>query len=43
MDKGFDLYLFVIINIFINDFVGIVIGLKIVVVEEVYGVKFVEN
>ncbi|TYU85300.1 manganese-dependent inorganic pyrophosphatase [Listeria monocytogenes] len=43
VDKGLDLYLFVITNILTNDSVGIAIGSKIAVVEEAYGVKFVEN
>ncbi|HHT5735247.1 manganese-dependent inorganic pyrophosphatase [Listeria monocytogenes] len=43
VDKGFDLYLFVITNILTNDSVGIAIGSKTAVVEEAYGVKFVEN
>lgn len=43
VDKGLDLYLFVITNILTNDSVGIAIGSKTAVVEEAYGVKFVEN
>ncbi|HAC3176525.1 TPA_asm: manganese-dependent inorganic pyrophosphatase [Listeria innocua] len=43
VDKGLDLYLFVITNILTNDSVGIAIGAKTAVVEEAYGVKFVEN
>ncbi|EAD0070508.1 manganese-dependent inorganic pyrophosphatase [Listeria monocytogenes] len=43
VDKGLDLYLFVITNILTNDSVGIAIGSKTTVVEEAYGVKFVEN
>ncbi|EAG9256758.1 manganese-dependent inorganic pyrophosphatase [Listeria monocytogenes] len=43
VDKGLDLYLFVITNILTNDSVGIAIGSKRAVVEEAYGVKFVEN
>ncbi|EEO3796424.1 manganese-dependent inorganic pyrophosphatase [Listeria monocytogenes] len=43
VDKGLDLYLFVITNIFTNDSVGIAIGSKTAVVEEAYGVTFVEN
>ncbi|MCD7474887.1 manganese-dependent inorganic pyrophosphatase [Listeria monocytogenes] len=43
VDKGLDLYLFVITNILTNDSVGIAIGSKKAVVEEAYGVKFVEN
>ncbi len=43
VDKGLDLYLFVITNILTNDSVGIGIGSKTAVVEEAYGVKFVEN
>ncbi|EHL5792154.1 manganese-dependent inorganic pyrophosphatase [Listeria monocytogenes] len=43
VDKGLDLYLFVITNILTNDSVGISIGSKTAVVEEAYGVKFVEN
>ncbi|EAC6939389.1 manganese-dependent inorganic pyrophosphatase, partial [Listeria monocytogenes] len=40
VDKGLDLYLFVITNILTNDSVGIAIGSKTAVVEEAYGVKF---
>ncbi|EIU7104194.1 manganese-dependent inorganic pyrophosphatase, partial [Listeria monocytogenes] len=43
VDKGLDLYLFVITNILTNDSVGIAIGSKTAVVEEAYGVTFVEN
>ncbi|EAD5843386.1 TPA: manganese-dependent inorganic pyrophosphatase [Listeria innocua] len=43
VDKGLDLYLFVITNILTNDSVGIAIGAKTAVVEEAYGIKFVEN
>ncbi|EIG7039969.1 manganese-dependent inorganic pyrophosphatase [Listeria monocytogenes] len=43
VDKGLDLYLFVITNILTNDSVGIAIGSKTAVVEKAYGVKFVEN
>ncbi|EAF3050375.1 manganese-dependent inorganic pyrophosphatase [Listeria monocytogenes] len=43
VDKGLDLYLFVITNILTNNSVGIAIGSKTAVVEEAYGVKFVEN
>ncbi|EDN8849219.1 manganese-dependent inorganic pyrophosphatase [Listeria monocytogenes] len=43
VDKGLDLYLFVITNILTNDSVGIAIGSKNAVVEEAYGVTFVEN
>ncbi|MBC2192853.1 manganese-dependent inorganic pyrophosphatase [Listeria sp. FSL L7-0229] len=43
VEKGLDLYLFVITNILTNDSVGIAIGSKTDVVEEAYGVKFVEN
>ncbi|HAK0866673.1 TPA: manganese-dependent inorganic pyrophosphatase [Listeria monocytogenes] len=43
VDKGLNLYLFVITNILTNDSVGIAIGSKTAVVEEAYGVKFVEN
>ncbi|EAC3948428.1 manganese-dependent inorganic pyrophosphatase [Listeria monocytogenes] len=43
VDKGLDLYLLVITNILTNDSVGIAIGSKTAVVEEAYGVKFVEN
>lgn len=43
VDKGLDLYLFVITNILTNDSVGIAIGSKTAVVEEAYGVAFVEN
>ncbi|EIF3672080.1 manganese-dependent inorganic pyrophosphatase [Listeria monocytogenes] len=43
VNKGLDLYLFVITNILTNDSVGIAIGSKTAVVEEAYGVKFVEN
>ncbi|EHR7110728.1 manganese-dependent inorganic pyrophosphatase [Listeria monocytogenes] len=43
VDKELDLYLFVITNILTNDSVGIAIGSKTAVVEEAYGVKFVEN
>ncbi|EEP9913301.1 manganese-dependent inorganic pyrophosphatase [Listeria monocytogenes] len=43
VDKGLDLYLFVITNILTNDSVGIAIGSKTAVVEETYGVTFVEN
>ncbi|EJO4053969.1 manganese-dependent inorganic pyrophosphatase [Listeria monocytogenes] len=43
VDKGLDLYLFVITNILTNDSVGIAIGSKTAFVEEAYGVKFVEN
>ncbi|HAB8096462.1 TPA_asm: manganese-dependent inorganic pyrophosphatase [Listeria monocytogenes] len=43
VDKGLDLYLFVVTNILTNDSVGIAIGSKTAVVEEAYGVKFVEN
>ncbi|EAE6603086.1 manganese-dependent inorganic pyrophosphatase [Listeria monocytogenes] len=43
VDKGLDLYLFVITNILTNDSVGIAIGSKTAVVEEAYGVKFIEN
>ncbi|EAE7945895.1 manganese-dependent inorganic pyrophosphatase [Listeria monocytogenes] len=43
VDKGLDLYLFVITNILTNDSVGVAIGSKTAVVEEAYGVKFVEN
>ncbi|MDT0016730.1 manganese-dependent inorganic pyrophosphatase [Listeria swaminathanii] len=43
VEKGLDLYLFVITNILTNDSVGISIGSKTAVVEEAYGVKFVEN
>ncbi|EAE0900976.1 manganese-dependent inorganic pyrophosphatase [Listeria monocytogenes] len=43
VDKGLDLYLFVITNILTNDSVGIAIGSKTAVVEEAYGVKFVES
>ncbi|ENI8450104.1 manganese-dependent inorganic pyrophosphatase [Listeria monocytogenes] len=43
VDKGLDLYLFVITNILTNDSVGIAIGSKTAIVEEAYGVKFVEN
>ncbi|HAK1275133.1 TPA: manganese-dependent inorganic pyrophosphatase [Listeria monocytogenes] len=43
VDKGLELYLFVITNILTNDSVGIAIGSKTAVVEEAYGVKFVEN
>ncbi|HEM1095292.1 TPA: manganese-dependent inorganic pyrophosphatase [Listeria monocytogenes] len=43
VDKGLDLYLFFITNILTNDSVGIAIGSKTAVVEEAYGVKFVEN
>ncbi|EAC3452656.1 manganese-dependent inorganic pyrophosphatase [Listeria monocytogenes] len=43
VDKGLDLYLFVITNILTNDSVGIAIGSKTAVIEEAYGVKFVEN
>ncbi|EPU3389134.1 manganese-dependent inorganic pyrophosphatase [Listeria monocytogenes] len=43
VDKGLDLYLFVITNILTNDSVGIAIGSKTAVVEDAYGVKFVEN
>ncbi|HAM1484782.1 TPA: manganese-dependent inorganic pyrophosphatase [Listeria monocytogenes] len=43
VDKGLDLYLFVITNILTNDSVGIAIGSKTAVVEEAFGVKFVEN
>ncbi|EAH1086144.1 manganese-dependent inorganic pyrophosphatase [Listeria monocytogenes] len=43
VDKGLDLYLFVITNILTNDSVGIAIGSKTAVVEEAYGVKIVEN
>ncbi|EAC4663823.1 manganese-dependent inorganic pyrophosphatase [Listeria monocytogenes] len=43
VDKGLDLYLFVITNILTNDSVGIAIGSKTAVVEEAYGVKFAEN
>ncbi|HAB6422883.1 manganese-dependent inorganic pyrophosphatase [Listeria monocytogenes] len=43
VDNGLDLYLFVITNILTNDSVGIAIGSKTAVVEEAYGVKFVEN
>ncbi|EJV2457549.1 manganese-dependent inorganic pyrophosphatase, partial [Listeria monocytogenes] len=38
VDKGLDLYLFVITNILTNDSVGIAIGSKTAVVEEAYGV-----
>ncbi|MBC1609151.1 manganese-dependent inorganic pyrophosphatase [Listeria welshimeri] len=43
VDKGLDLYLFVITNILTNDSIGISIGSKTAVVEEAYGIKFVEN
>lgn len=43
VDKGLDLYLFVITNILTNDSIGISIGSKTSVVEEAYGIKFVEN
>ncbi|EAC7884611.1 manganese-dependent inorganic pyrophosphatase [Listeria monocytogenes] len=43
VDKGLDLYLFVITNILTNDSVGIAIGSKTAVVEEAYGVTLVEN
>ncbi|MBC1543932.1 manganese-dependent inorganic pyrophosphatase [Listeria cossartiae subsp. cayugensis] len=43
VEKGLDLYLFVITNILTNDSVGIAIGSKTDVVEEAYGVKFIEN
>ncbi|MCU83235.1 manganese-dependent inorganic pyrophosphatase [Listeria monocytogenes] len=43
VDKGLDLYLFVITNILTNNSVGIAIGSKTAVVEEAYGVTFVEN
>ncbi|EIZ2422758.1 manganese-dependent inorganic pyrophosphatase [Listeria monocytogenes] len=43
VDKELDLYLFVITNILTNDSVGIAIGSKTAVVEEAYGVTFVEN
>ncbi|EAC8233630.1 manganese-dependent inorganic pyrophosphatase [Listeria monocytogenes] len=43
VDKGLDLYLYVITNILTNDSVGIAIGSKTAVVEEAYGVTFVEN
>lgn len=43
VDKGLDLYLFVITNILTNDSVGIAIGSKTAVVEEAYCVTFVEN
>ncbi|MBC1712040.1 manganese-dependent inorganic pyrophosphatase [Listeria welshimeri] len=43
VDKGLDLYLFVITNILTNDSIGISIGSKTGVVEEAYGIKFVEN
>ncbi|EAC5690543.1 manganese-dependent inorganic pyrophosphatase [Listeria monocytogenes] len=43
VDKGLDLYLFVITNILTNDSVGIAIGSKTAVVKEAYGVTFVEN
>lgn len=42
VDKGLDLYLFVITNILTNDSVGIAIGSKTAVVEEAYGVKLIE-
>ncbi|MBF2378264.1 manganese-dependent inorganic pyrophosphatase [Listeria welshimeri] len=43
VNKGLDLYLFVITNILTNDSIGISIGSKTAVVEEAYGIKFVEN
>ncbi|MBC1978005.1 manganese-dependent inorganic pyrophosphatase [Listeria marthii] len=43
VEKGLDLYLFVITNILTNDSVGIAIGSKTDIVEEAYGVKFIEN
>ncbi|MBC1369217.1 manganese-dependent inorganic pyrophosphatase [Listeria welshimeri] len=43
VDKGLDLYLFVITNILTNDSIGISIGSKTSVVEEAYGIKFVGN
>ncbi|MBC2347171.1 manganese-dependent inorganic pyrophosphatase [Listeria welshimeri] len=43
VDKGLDLYLFVITNILTNDSIGISIGSKTAVVEEAYGIKFIEN
>lgn len=42
-EKGLDLYLFVITNILTNDSVGIAIGEKTNVVEQAYGVKFIDN
>lgn len=43
VEKGLDLYLFVITNILTNDSVGIAIGEKTNVVEQAYGVKFIDN
>ncbi|MBC2041541.1 manganese-dependent inorganic pyrophosphatase [Listeria welshimeri] len=43
VNKGLDLYLFVITNILTNDSIGISIGSKTAVVEEAYGIKFIEN
>lgn len=42
-EKELDLYLFVITNILTNDSVGIAIGDKTDVVEQAYGVKFINN
>ncbi|MBF2357074.1 manganese-dependent inorganic pyrophosphatase [Listeria welshimeri] len=43
VNKSLDLYLFVITNILTNDSIGISIGSKTAVVEEAYGIKFIEN
>ncbi|MBM5604165.1 manganese-dependent inorganic pyrophosphatase [Listeria seeligeri] len=42
-EKELDLYLFVITNILTNDSVGIAIGDKTDVVEQAYGIKFINN
>ncbi|MBF2372784.1 manganese-dependent inorganic pyrophosphatase [Listeria seeligeri] len=42
-EKELDLYLFVITNILTNDSVGIAIGDKTEVVEQAYGIKFINN
>ncbi|CAM2361334.1 manganese-dependent inorganic pyrophosphatase [Listeria seeligeri] len=42
-EKELDLYLFVITNILTNDSVGIAIGEKTEVVEQAYGIKFINN
>lgn len=42
-EKGLDLFLFVVIDILINDFVGFVIGKVVNVVEKVYNVLLENN